>query len=406
MLLVGNFRKAPRQQGVFGWGARAGPGYRNNGPVISPWLDSKPPVGPPATANPRVRQLLYAAVVTGLAMSPAIAAAEPWLLRLLNGFQSARTLHFALALAIVLFTVAHVAMVVATGFAVQMRGMLFGVTTTAEAKADPLDVRETSAVETADASGAQRRRLLGWVSAAAATIVGVYLDRGKLPPWRELPPVGGHPLRAADTLTYAAQRSVLPPDVLAPEYAVADITAFPAVGTIDPLHHKDAAVVEAWHDLSARQFADYRLQVEGEIARPREFTLAELKALPARTQVTRHTCEEGWTAIAQWTGVPLRELLREVALRPTARFVVFYSADDLADSLDLADALHEQTLLAYGMNGQDLPVRHGAPLRLRVERQLGYKSLKYVTRIVVTDRFEDGGPKGDIQNGWSWYVGI
>ena len=107
-----------------------------------------------------------------------------------------------------------------------------------------------------------------------------------------------------------------------------------------------------------------------------------------------------------WTGVPLRELLREVALRPTARFVVFYSADDLVDSLDLADALHEQTLLAYGMNGQDLPVRHGAPLRLRVERQLGYKSLKYVTRIVVTDRFEDGGPKGDIQNGWSWYVGI
>ena len=142
------------------------------------------------------------------------------------------------------------------------------------------------------------------------------------------------------------------------------------------------------------------------MATPRAFSLAELKQLPQRTQITRHTCEEGWTAIGQWTGVPLSRVLDAVGMLPTARFVVFYSYDDWVDSVDLLDALHPQTILAYGMNGRDLPIAHGAPLRLRVERQMGYKSMKYLRRIVVADEFDDGGSSGNIQNGWAWYTGI
>ena len=104
--------------------------------------------------------------------------------------------------------------------------------------------------------------------------------------------------------------------------------------------------------------------------------------------------------------MPLSTVLDAVGILQTARFVVFHSHDDWVDSIDLLDALHPQTILAYGMNGRDLPLAHGAPLRLRVERQIGYKSMKYLRRIVVTDTFEDGGAKGNIQNGWAWYTGI
>ncbi len=118
------------------------------------------------------------------------------------------------------------------------------------------------------------------------------------------------------------------------------------------------------------------------VAQPRAFSLAELKQFPSRTQITRHTCEEGWTAIGQWTGVPLSAVLDAAGVLPTARFVVFHSYDDWVDSIDLLDALHPQTILAYGMNGRDLPIPHGAPVRLRVERQIGYKSMKFLRRIV------------------------
>jgi DMSO/TMAO reductase YedYZ molybdopterin-dependent catalytic subunit len=130
------------------------------------------------------------------------------------------------------------------------------------------------------------------------------------------------------------------------------------------------------------------------------------KRFPARAQVTRHTCEEGWSAIAEWTGVPLGRVLEAAGILPEARFVNFSSYDDWADGIDLLDAFHPQTLLAYGMNGRDLPVPHGGPVRLRVETQLGYKSMKFLRRIVVTSAFDDGGKNGNIRNGWSWYAGI
>ena len=190
------------------------------------------------------------------------------------------------------------------------------------------------------------------------------------------------------------------------EYGPRDITSFPATGTTDPAVSVKSALGEAYRRLQGGAFADWRLSVEGSVATPRTFSLAELKQLPSRTQITRHTCEEGWTAIGQWTGVPLSVVLDAVGILPTARFVVFYSYDDWVDSIDLLDALHPQTILAYGMNGRDLPIPHGAPVRLRVERQIGYKSMKYLQRIVVTDEFDDGGKKGNIQNGWAWYNGI
>jgi DMSO/TMAO reductase YedYZ molybdopterin-dependent catalytic subunit len=223
---------------------------------------------------------------------------------------------------------------------------------------------------------------------------------------RELPPTYGHLLRLGDNLTYAAHRALLPGQSLVKEYSLADITSFPATGTTNPAVTVNSALGDTYRTSLASGFSDWQLSVEGLVSAPRTFSLAELKRMPSRTQITRHTCEEGWTAIGQWTGVPLSLVLQAAGLESSARFVVFYSIDDWVACIDLLDGLHPQTILAYGMNGRDLPVPHGAPVRLRIERQMGYKSMKYVHRIVATDQFDDGGLKGDIQNGWAWYTGI
>jgi len=222
----------------------------------------------------------------------------------------------------------------------------------------------------------------------------------------DLPPTYGSLLRMGDTLTYAAHRVLLPQQSLVREYSSKDITSFPATGTTNPGVSEKSALGEAYRRLEFGEFADWRLSVEGRVTTPRTFSLNDLKQLRVRTQITRHTCEEGWTAIGQWTGVPLSLVLEAAGILPAARFVVFHSYDDWVDSIDLVDALHPQTILAYGMNGRDLPIQHGAPVRLRVERQMGYKSMKYLHRIVVADEFDDGGLKGNIQNGWAWYTGI
>jgi DMSO/TMAO reductase YedYZ molybdopterin-dependent catalytic subunit len=213
------------------------------------------------------------------------------------------------------------------------------------------------------------------------------------------PPTYGHVLRMGDLLTYKAHRLLLPAHSLAREYELSDISSVPAIGTTNPSD-------EVYQGLRANRFADWQLIVEGSVARPRGFSLEELQRMPSRTQITRHTCEEGWSAIAQWTGVPLRTVLEAAGVRSTARYVQYYAYDGWVDGIDMIDALHPQTILAYGMNGRDLPISHGAPIRLRVEKQLGYKSMKFLRRIVVTDHFDDHGRRGLIQNGWSWYAGI
>ena len=225
------------------------------------------------------------------------------------------------------------------------------------------------------------------------------------------PPTYGHVLRMGDLLTYKAHRLLLPAHSLAREYDYADISSVPAIGTTHPADPNKSNMFSkeqgpVYERLLATRFADWRLSVEGSVARPRAFSLDELKRMPSRTQITRHTCEQGWSAIAQWTGVPLRSVLESAGIRSTARFVQFHAYDGWVDSIDMLDALHPQTILAYGMNGRDLPIRHGAPLRARVETQLGYKSRKFLRRIVVADHFDDHGRRGFIHYGWSWYSGI
>jgi DMSO/TMAO reductase YedYZ molybdopterin-dependent catalytic subunit len=194
---------------------------------------------------------------------------------------------------------------------------------------------------------------------------------------------------------------------LAREYDYADISSAPAIGTTNPADSGqpffNAEFGETYDRLRRNNFADWRLTVEGSVAQPRAFSLTDLMAMPSRTQITRHTCEEGWSSIAQWTGVALSQVLDAVGILPEARYVQLYAYDFFGGSIDLWDALHPQTILAYGMNGGSLPVGHGAPVRLRVERQLGYRSLKFVRHIVVTNDFQDDGT---IAAGWSWYAGI
>jgi len=208
---------------------------------------------------------------------------------------------------------------------------------------------------------------------------------------------------AGDALTFAAHRVLLSNQSLAREFGREMITRkFPVNGTSNP---KDAR----YQELLAGRFAEWRLPVDGLVSRPGELPLAFFKSLPSRTQITQQSCEEGWSAIGEWTGVQLSRVLQELGTLPQARYVVFQTVDGWWDSLDMADALHPQTLLAYGMNGGDLPVPHGAPLRLRAERQLGYKSLKYVSRMTVTDRVDnikDGTGSGSFADGFSWYAGI
>jgi DMSO/TMAO reductase YedYZ molybdopterin-dependent catalytic subunit len=208
---------------------------------------------------------------------------------------------------------------------------------------------------------------------------------------------------ASDALTFAAQRVLLAHQPLVREFGREMITRdFPINGTSHP---SDAR----YQQLLAGRFADWRLPVDGLVARPGELPLSLLKSLPSRTQITQQSCEEGWSAIGEWTGVQLSRVLHEVGALPHARYVVFQTVDGWWDSLDMADALHPQTLLAYGMNGGDLPVSHGAPLRLRVERQLGYKNLKFVSRMTVTDRVDnikDGTGSGSFAEGFAWYAGI
>ena len=244
-----------------------------------------------------------------------------------------------------------------------------------------------------------RRELL---AAGLASAGGVLLSGCSRP----MPPTYGNLLRLGDNLTYGAHRLLLPGEALVKEYSHGDISSFPAVGTSDPGDPDGARPNDTYRQLQRGGFADWRLSVEGLVARPGTFSLAQLKALPARTQITKHVCEEGWSAIGEWTGAPLSRVLDAAGLLPAARFVSYYSYDDWADSIDLLDALHPQTLLAYGMNGRDLPVAHGAPVRLRVERQMGYKSMKFLTRLVVTEHLDDGGDKGNPKQGWAWYTGI
>ncbi|CAN7319511.1 molybdopterin-binding protein [Phyllobacterium sp. LjRoot231] len=220
-------------------------------------------------------------------------------------------------------------------------------------------------------------------------------------------------LQKAESLTMGAQRLLMSQQTLAREFSEADISPlFKGNGTTQP----DS---EDYTRMTENNFADWKLVVNGMVKTPLNLSLADLKAMPSRTQITRHDCVEGWSAIGKWTGVPLGLALEKAGLAPGARYAVFHCADDLEpsldgsgryyESIDLVDAWHPQTILAYSMNGKDLEVAHGAPLRLRVERQLGYKHAKYVMGIELVDSFKNlAGGKGGFweDRGYEWYAGI
>ena len=218
-------------------------------------------------------------------------------------------------------------------------------------------------------------------------------------------------LATAQRLNLTTQRLLLSGDGLAPEYAKADLSPwFKPNGSF-------TGTTDDYKRMLDDNFASYRLTVGGLVRHPLSLSLDELKALPARSQITRHDCVEGWSAIGGWTGVQLGLLLKSAQLLPQARYIVFHCADNLGggpggmyyESIDLKDAVHPQTILAYAMNGQPLPVAHGAPLRVRIERQLGYKMAKYVTGIeAVASYAQFGSGRGGFweDRGYQWYAGI
>jgi DMSO/TMAO reductase YedYZ molybdopterin-dependent catalytic subunit len=216
-------------------------------------------------------------------------------------------------------------------------------------------------------------------------------------------------LALAEPLNEGVQR-FLTGDRLVREYPASMISpVFRPNGSIDPRTPEYLA-------LKRNGFADYRLRVRGMVERPLEFSLAALRALPTRTQITRHDCVEGWSVIGQWSGVPLAHLLDLAKVKPGARHVVFHCFDDLDgsgsryyESVDLHDAFHPQTIVAHALNGAPVPIANGAPVRMRIERKLGYKQPKYVHTIEVVDAYASiGGGKGGTweDQGYDWYGGI
>jgi DMSO/TMAO reductase YedYZ molybdopterin-dependent catalytic subunit len=162
--------------------------------------------------------------------------------------------------------------------------------------------------------------------------------------------------------------------------------------------------------LQAGGFSDWKLAVDGMVAQPTSFSLSDLRSLPVRSQITEVVCEEGWSYVAEWIGTPLLDVLNASGLMPQARYIVYYSIDpDWWESIDMADARHPQTLLTWAMNDGDLPASFGGPLRMRVPRQLGYKSVKFITRLTATDslkRFGKGLGGANPDGGYAWYAGI
>ena len=249
-----------------------------------------------------------------------------------------------------------------------------------------------------------RRQIITTGLVATAGVSGLAVAAKLAGRYGLIPPDSRGIYGPGETLTYAAQR-VFTRHTLAREFSPSQISKDPYAYPVDPLG-------EEFQRFQNAGFAGWRLVVDGMVVRPASFSVAQLKSFPTRTQITMIGCEEGWTYIAEWTGVPLSHILELVGTLPHARYVVYHSIEhDSWDSIDMAEALHPQTLVTYGMNGRELPVPFGGPLRMRVARQLGYKNVKYINRITVTDslkQFGKGLGSGALgaEDGYAWYAGI
>ena len=247
-----------------------------------------------------------------------------------------------------------------------------------------------------------RRKLITTGLATAAGASGLAVAARLAQRHGLIPPDHGGIYGPGETLTYAAQR-LITTHSLAREFPRSMISKTPFANETAPPN-------DEFKRHQAAAFADWLLIVDGMVARPLSLSLSDIKTLPFRNQITEVACEEGWSYIAEWIGTPLIEVLHAAGVLPQARYIVYYSIEhDWWESIDMADALHPQTFLTWGMNDGDLPVRFGGPLRMRVPRQLGYKSVKYVVRLTATDsmkRFGKGLGSASPETGYAWYAGI
>ena len=247
-----------------------------------------------------------------------------------------------------------------------------------------------------------RRTLITSGLAATAGVSGLVVAARLAAHYGLVPPDSGGLYGPGETLTYAVHR-LLAHHSLAREFSHSQISAAPFANEVEPLGAE-------FQRFQQGAFADWRLVVDGLVARPASFSLAEIKSFPRRSHITMIQCEEGWSYIAEWIGAPLSHLLERVGVLPQSRYIVYRSFQtEWWDSIDMADALHPQTLLTYGMNAVDLPVPFGGPLRMRVARQLGYKNVKYLNRLTVTDnlkQFGKGLGSASPEAGYAWYAGM
>jgi methionine sulfoxide reductase catalytic subunit len=315
------------------------------------------------------------AIATGLAMSPSIAARAPWYIRLFGGRQAARSIHFLCLVAFLAFFVVHLVMVALHGEFSEMGLIVLG------------DVYHQRGM-----TGA----VIGLAGLAGIVVIHVVATRVSL----------RHPRfvqRSTQAVTDPLRRALFGRGVSVQRYRSADISAYFRVNGRPPADGAYAA-------MAADRFAGYALEVDGMVERPLRLTLDQLRRLPKRTQITKHCCIQGWSAVAEWAGVSVEDLLRECIPLAGARYLVLYAFDDKSTSepdaagpgcfygtIDIALARQPQTILAYEMNGQPLPVPHGAPLRLRVETQLGFAMVKYIRRIELVADYRHLGAG---QGGW------
>jgi DMSO/TMAO reductase YedYZ molybdopterin-dependent catalytic subunit len=247
------------------------------------------------------------------------------------------------------------------------------------------------------------RRKFVWTAVAGAAGVAAVPPGLKLADRCGLvtPDSQGGLLGIGDKLNYGVHRLLTAGHSMAREFTSSDIS-------VSRVNHEHP-FFDPYDGLALRDFVDWRLYVDGMVERPAALSLSDLRALPATTQITQLVCEEGWSFIAAWTGVQLSTILKLANASANARYVVFHPFDDFWGSIDIHEANHPQTLLAYAMNGEKLSLDHGAPLRLRVPRQLGYKNLKFLSRISVVDSLQsigDGRGSASPDIGYSWYAGI
>jgi len=247
-----------------------------------------------------------------------------------------------------------------------------------------------------------RRKLITGGLVAGAGISGLWAADRVARRYGLVPPDHGGLYGPGETLTYAAQR-ILTAHSLAREFPRSMISKAPFMNEVAPPS-------EVFRQHQAAGFRDWRLVIDGMVAHPLSLSIADLRSIGLRSQITEVVCEEGWSYIGEWIGTPLSLVLQEAGVHQQVRYLAYFSIqNDWWDSMDMADALHPQTLLTWGMNDGDLPVGFGGPLRMRVPRQLGYKSVKYVVRLTATDsmkKFGKGLGSAAPEGGYAWYAGI